>query len=171
MFIRLTMILFFQFPLSFLFDARLFLLERFQLGHQSAARAFRRFILLDFGFVGFQPFEEFLFIRRLAQYDHRQDADQTRDEIVIVQTGRVRVENEEEHDRHEIHHVFHERHLLLLVHRILHLHGDNRIEQARCGEQDAEDAQVIADDREVRSPANDVVVSGKVVRPQEALLP
>ena len=123
--------------------------------------------------VGFQFLQEFLVVGRFAQEPHRQCAEEQGDEVVVVQTCGVLVEHEEEEERHEHHHPLHDLHLLRLFSGhgfALLFHGHETVEQVCGAEEEAEEADVVAQAPDGRAPGDETVVGGKVIRPEEALL-
>ena len=64
----------------------------------------RLFFLAFLFFPCFQHGKEFLFISCFAQNHHSEDTNQSGNEVIIIQTGRITVEDENKHDWHDIHH-------------------------------------------------------------------
>lgn len=120
--------------------------------------------------VSFELGQKLLVIGGFAQEPHDKDASQTGKEIVIVQSGRVVVEHEEEGYRHDVHHVLHELHLLCLFtgHAVLLLaHANPRVDDIGQAEQQAENAEMVSDEPDGLVPSYHVIVCRKVGSPKE----
>ena len=149
----------------------LLLLQGLEARGQSAG-LFVGVVLVGF-VVGFKFGQEFGVVGSATQPPHGQGAEEERDEVVVVEAGRVLVEHEEEEERHEHHHPLHHLHLLRLLarHRFALLaHGHVTVKQVGAAEEQAEEAEVVADAPDVEVPGKETVVGGEVVGPEEALL-
>ena len=158
---------------TFLFLAQLFLLflQGCEASRQSAGT------LSGVGFigavVGFKFFKKLLVVSCTTKPPHAQSTAKQRNKVVVVQARAVFVEHEEEEHWHEEHHPLHHLHLLCLfaAHCVALLaHGHVRVYEVRAAEEEAEEAEVVANQRQVGAPRKQTVVSAKVVGPEETFL-
>ena len=100
------------------------------------------------------------------------NGNQGREEVIVGETRSIVIENEQEHDRHEIHHVLHSWHLILSCVGVLHV--DVGVDKVRYRHQETEQrkmvAEVFGDERYLRIPFHDGIVGGEVLCPEEGLL-
>ena len=79
------------------------------------------------------------------------DCDREREEVVVGKSGSIVVEEDHEHDGHQIHHPFHAWHLTGGV-----LHVDTRIDDVGDGHEKTEEGDVVAEifghERDVAAP-------------------
>ena len=110
------------------------LFSSFLLFSQSSLLLFLHFFqtLLKFGFFhrfcfgNLNLLEQFLIVDKFTDNPCLKNSNQCCNEIVIAQSGRVAVEYEQEHDRHNVHHSLHSFHLVVLrLIAIVHNHIDN----------------------------------------------
>lgn len=75
--------------------------------------------------------QELFFVHGVTEKQGLGDGNDHRDEVVVRQTRCIAVEDEHEHDGHQVHHGLHARHLFLA--RVCHIHIELRVGDVRNG--------------------------------------
>ena len=89
--------------------------------------------------------------------------------LLLTIMVKIVVQDEEEHDRHQVHHPLHRSHLRLGT-RILLLHCVLRIQDVGNSHQQAEQTEVITQEWNMERESDECVISRQVIRPKETLL-